>query len=402
MLTSTYPRWAGDSEPAFVHELCKRLSPNYDLVVLAPHAPGARVREQLDGIPVYRYRYLPQAWETLAYAGGIPAKLSRNPLRLLQVPFFCLAQFLAAWRLIRTNGIDLLHAHWLLPQGLTAVLLKSLRPRLAVVCTVHGADLYTLNSRPLRWLKSWVLRRVDVLCLVSRAMLPAAMALGAREEATRIAPMGVGVSFPFSAPPDGVRSHGSVLYVGRLVEKKGVRHLLDALAMVRERKPTARLTIVGDGPERGVLERQVRQLGLADRVEFTGAKPQGDLCSYYQSAAVTVFPSVIASGGDQEGFGLVVVEAQACACPVIASDLPVLREIIEDGDTGILVRPGDSSALARAILRVLDDRELAQRLGARGRQAAVERFDWDRVSAGYDRIFQQGIAVTQERGQSPA
>jgi len=389
VLTSTYPRRVGDTEPAFVHELCRRLAAGFDVRVLAPHAPGARMRESLDGVDVVRFRYLPGSRETLAYEGGIPAKLRREPWRFLQVPFFLAGLLFAAWREARRFDAEIVHAHWLIPQALAGAILKGLlAPRPALCCTAHGADLYTQRGVVARFLKRWTLQRVDSLTVVSRSMLAPALELGAGP--VEVASMGADLASRF-VPGSGPRDADRLVFAGRLVEKKGVDYLLEALVAARARRPALRLTIAGDGPERARLLERARALGIADHVEFLGAVPQERLAALFQSAAAAVFPFVPAADGDQEGFGLVVVEAQGCACPVIAADVPAVRDTIADGETGLLVPPGDAAALADRICTLLGDPELAGRIGPAGRRTATENFDWPAVAARYGRILRETL-----------
>jgi glycosyltransferase involved in cell wall biosynthesis len=392
VLTSTYPRWAGDTEPAFVHELCRQLAPRFDLCVVAPHAAGAQRCERMDGVRIRRFRYLPGRWQTLAYEGGMPAKLRRQPWRLIQVPFFLAALFLTAWLEARRRRPEFIHAHWLIPQGLIAVLLRAVLPwKPAVVCTAHGADLYTQRGHLARRLKSWTLRRTDALCVVSRAMLAPALALGARPAAVEVASMGADLDACF-VPGDGDREHDCIIFAGRLVEKKGVPVLLDALSRMGARRPRARLVIAGEGPERARLQERARELGVAHRVEFLGAVSRTRLAELYRSAVLAAFPFVIADDGDQEGFGLVVIEAQGCACPVIVSDVPAVRDTVVDGETGLVVPMGDAAALADRIEALLADPGLAQRLGMNGRRAALQHYGWSAVAGRYARILQDARA----------
>lgn len=389
VLTSTFPRRSGDTEPAFVFELCRRLQGRFEVRVLAPHAAGARTRETMDGILVIRYRYLPERWETLAYDGGIPAKLRSQPWRMLQVPFFLLAQVLHAGVEIIGWRADVIHAHWLIPQGLIAAAWARLAPRRpAVICTAHGADLYTLNRGIGRRIKAWVARKADSVTVVSSSMVEPALRLGADPATTEVASMGVDSAALFA--PDGMkREPDLLLFAGRLVEKKGVQFLIEALARVRSRRPMARLVVAGDGPERAALAARARALGLSDAVEFRGAVGPAQLAILYRSAAMAVFPFVIAADGDQEGLGLVVIEAQSCECPVIASDVPAVRDTVVDGETGLLAPPGDAAALARCIDALIEDPERARRLGLGGRRAAVERFGWSAVAERYAQILLQ-------------
>jgi phosphatidyl-myo-inositol dimannoside synthase len=145
------------------------------------------------------------------------------------------------------------------------------------------------------------------------------------------------------------------VFVGRLVPKKGLEHLLDALHQLRQAGVSFSAEIVGHGPLAGTLAEKTRTLGLDDRVHFAGPVSHDSLADHYQRAAIAVFPFVEAADGDQEGFGLVMVEAMGCGCAVIASDLPAVRDVIQNGETGILVPPGDSRALAAAIRDALED-----------------------------------------------
>ena len=151
VLSSTFPRWEGDTEPGFVFDLCRHLAAELEVTVLAPHAAGARLRETLAGVSVVRYRYGPSSWEKLAYGGGIMANLRRNPLLFLMLPPFFLGQLMALLALMRRLRPAALHAHWIVPQGmvLAAALPGRTRPR--AICTDHGSDVAYRNFvfRPL-------------------------------------------------------------------------------------------------------------------------------------------------------------------------------------------------------------------------------------------------------------
>ena len=118
VITSTFPRWLDDHEPPFVFELARRLTSHFAVTVLAPHAPGARLQEQMDGIDVRRFRYAPDRFEKLAYAGGIPSRLRQNRWLILLVPVFVLLQLRSTYGLARRLKPTTVHAHWLITGGL--------------------------------------------------------------------------------------------------------------------------------------------------------------------------------------------------------------------------------------------------------------------------------------------
>jgi glycosyltransferase involved in cell wall biosynthesis len=385
VLTSTFPRWAGDREPPFVFELSRRLAAEHDVLVLAPHCRGAAVEERLaERLRVRRFRYAPESLESLAYEGGVLEKLRRAPWRVLLIPLFLLAEVAAAARAIRRERPDVIHAHWIVPQGAAALLGRALSgsARPAIVCTSHGADLFALRGRFARAVKSWVVRRAAALTVVSRAMKAEAFRLGAPEDRVKVMPMGVDARERF-VPAGGLRDAAHLLFVGRLVRKKGVADLLEALAVVRKGVPEARLTVVGSGPLEHELRAQARALGLQEAVTFAGAVPNAETAEYYRRASVLVMPSVVTAEGDQEGLGLVMAEALACECPVVASDLPAISDLIEDSVTGLIARQGDPRDLAEKIVRILREPARAALLAREGRARVLARFDWQGVGRGY-------------------
>jgi len=384
VLASTYPRWKGDPEPGFVHQLTRRLTERFEVVVLGPRAPGAAPDEVLDGVRIKRYRYAPAQWETLVNDGGIVANLRKHPLKWLLVPAFVVAQILVAARLVKQWRPDVIHAHWLLPQGLALALLSVIdRQMPPFIVTSHGTDLFSLNAWPLQALKRFVARRAKVLTVVSSPMVDELRRVGVDTDKVRIEPMGVDLAGNFKPDSANVRSSGEILFVGRLVKGKGLHHLIDALPPVLERNPAAHLTVAGFGPEEKTLRAQVARLGLERSVNFLGAVRQEDLPDLYRRAAVSVLPF---TPGAQEGLGLVLIEAVGCGCPVIAGDVPAVRDVI-DSRVGAIVPLGDPDALIEAVCAVL----AAPVADGRERAEAVAHFDWSVRARSYADLLEAQV-----------
>ncbi len=388
VLTSTFPRWKDDEEPSFVFELCRRLKSQYLIHVLAPHFPGAKTYEYFEGIHIKRFRYFITPWQRLAYQGGILAKLRHNPWQYGLLPFFFLGELFSLIRLLRSYRFHLIHAHWLIPQGLVAIMARLIvGSDTSLLCTSHGGDLYGLRGRLMGRIKRWVASKANALTVVSSAMFDEVTGLGAGHDRVHVIPMGTDLRGRF-IPPRERRKGERILFVGRLVEKKGVEYMIRAFPLIHEKYPGARLRIVGDGPERGVLEGMCAELGLEDRVRFLGAVKNELLPELYGESDVVVFPSVVSKDGDREGFGLVLVEALGCECATVVTDLPAMRDIIIDGKTGLVVPQKNIQQLAEKVVCLLDDPEMSRLLGEEGRKYVTKRYDWEIIARQYSALIE--------------
>ncbi len=389
VLTSTFPRWENDTEPAFIFELSRRLAASFDVTVLSPRTPGSKRQEDMAGLRVIRFPYFLSQWEKLAmHGGGILNHLKTNSVYYLMVPFFLLGQLLAVSRLLRNERFDLIHAHWLIPQGFIAALsLLITRQKTPLLCTSHGGDLYALRGKILQRLKRWVMDKSVALTVVSKAMRKMLVDMGVEPYKVQVISMGVDLKNLFTPDPTMARRADELLFVGRLVEKKGVQTLLEAMPKVLEGHPSVRLSVAGSGPMEAELKQLAAQLHLSDKIDFLGMVAQTQLPVLYQRATLAIFPFIVAKSGDQEGFGLVQVEAMGCECPVITGDLPAIHDIITHEENGLIFPSGNAQALADSIIKLLDDPELRARLAGEGRKRVVQKFDWEVIAGKYAEIY---------------
>lgn len=389
VLASTYPRWVGDHEPGFVHELCRRLADRFDVVVLTPSASRANPSEEMDGVYVSRFRYAPRAMETLVSDGGMVANLRRHPWKWLLVPGLLLGMLIATVRQIRHGKFHAVHAHWLIPQGFVAVLARMAgNPSPPLLLTVHGGDLYAFGSAPFSRLKREVAKRAAAITVVGTAMQEAVSKLAGDGVPVLVKPMGVAFS-AFRPAPGLTRARSELLFVGRLVEKKGLRYLLDALPEIASAVPDVRLTVVGFGPEEAELRDRARRLGMSERVAFQGAVPQSRLPGFYQRATTLVAPFVQAESGDRDGLGLVMVEALACGCPVVTTRIPAVKDVFEGAWPEFCAEPANPRSIAEEVVRLVLARERAAADALRQGANLKRKFDWDFVANGYADLLDQ-------------
>ena len=313
--TTSWPRSADDYAGRFVADLAERLRTRGLEVDVV--APGA-------------FRDF-----GLAYGPGVVANLRRRPWA---APLM-LASMAAATRRAGRSA-DVVHAHWL-PTVLPAAFAG--RP---LVVTLHGSDMAL--ARRGRVLARRLLGRAAVVIAVSESLAAEARELGARD--VRVIPNGVDVPSSVGEEADPPE----VLFVGRLSAEKGIEDLVAAANGLN-------LVVVGDGP-------------LRDRVPAAlGFVPREEVERRYERAAVVACPS------HREGFGLACAEAMAHGRPVVASAVGGLRELVADGETGLLVPPGDRAALRDAVRSLLADPERRRRMGAAGRERIAALCGWDRV-----------------------
>jgi glycosyltransferase involved in cell wall biosynthesis len=183
------------------------------------------------------------------------------------------------------------------------------------------------------------------------------------------------------------RSRACILAVGRLVPKKGFHVLIEACGLLRMEGLDFECDIVGEGPERGALQRRIHERSLADRVRLAGWHSEAELQERYRRSSVLAVPSVVAADGDRDNIPNTLVEGLLMEVPVVASDLPAIREVLAPERAGILVPPGDPQALSTALLEVCTRAEVDSELCGRARAYAESHFDLSRTSLRLKEIF---------------
>jgi glycosyltransferase involved in cell wall biosynthesis len=226
------------------------------------------------------------------------------------------------------------------------------------------------------------------MTVVSTAMRDEAYRLGLRPPRLRVLPMGVDLHDRFTVDPTVRRDTDHLLFVGRLVPKKGLRYLLDAMPRVISRRPGVVLEIVGFGPEEDALRMQAKALGIAKHVRFLGAMPQDALPALYRRASLFVAPFIRDASGNQEGLPVVLMEAIGCGCPVLVGDVAGVADLLGEHHRQASVKADDADALASAIIDILDQPALAAERTAEIRAAAVDSINWDVIAGRYGDLLE--------------
>jgi glycosyltransferase involved in cell wall biosynthesis len=361
--------------------------------VLAPAWRGGGA-EETDGLRVHRFRYAwPAGLERLTHEETTPDRVARNPAWALLLPGYVAAGSAAAARLQRRRRFDVVHVHWPVPHGLAGLAAVRAAPA-ALVTTFYGAEIRWAERAfpPARAFLKWYCRR-GTLVAISNATRRALERYTSR-------PIHV-VPYPAALAPAAAgerRGGGGVLFVGRLVRRKGVDGLIRAAA--GSPRPY-RVTVVGFGPEEAALKALAARLGLAGRIEFAGRVDDAELARRYAAADVFALPATLDERGDTEGLGVVLLEALAHGVPVVAAGLGGITDIVEDGVTGLLVPHDDPAALDAAIRRLLDDPALAAHLARAGGERVERRFGVAAVARALARLYREAAGAAPSPSFQP-
>ncbi len=394
LITSNFPRWPGDSTTPFVLHLAQDLMDlGWRVDVLAPHAPGARRSEILDGVPVYRFRYLwPESWQTLCYQGGALVNLRARRSNWLKVPALVAFEWLALFARLLRYRYDLVNAHWIVPQGFVAAI--AARPfGTPVVVTVHGSDVHQLRGGFVTWFKRVALRHAAAVAVNSSATELAVREIAPGLRGVHRIPMGV-IANPKARPrPDEPRARfrrGSgplLIFVGRLVEQKGVGDLIRAVGLLVDDLPDVTLLVLGEGQDRGAFEALTASLNLAERVSFHGWVDHDAVSDYLAAADIFVGPSKGA-----EGQGLTFIEAMLAGTPVVATACGGIVDAVRHEETGLLVEAGAPARIAEAIRRLARDPALVARLVRNGGDLVAREFTRERTAKAYSSMMTEQLA----------
>ena len=373
--------------------------------MLAPHAEGlAGSWEEEGGVEVVTFRYAPESWEVLGYGRTLEADERVKTRAALAAPLYALALRRAVRRELSRRRFDLVHAHWIVPNGVIASGVCGGKKRVPLAIGLHGSDVFLAEKRGMRALARRALGRARLLTGCSPELVDRVRALGSTsgfpEERSRVIPYGVDV-VAFSPVPErrgiwrdqlGIPPESPlVLGVGRMATKKGFQVLLEVLPGLLSAQPDAHVVLAGGGD---LLDRFAAVAAAwPGRVHLPGPVLRDTLPDLYRAADLFVLPAVHDDKGNVDGLPNVILEAMASGLPVIASGISGIPLAVEDGRTGLLVPEKDPQWLLDALLRLLARKALAREMGERGKRKAEAELTWDAVAARYREGYLAALSV---------
>ncbi len=389
-LTQTYPRTPEDGAGPFIRDLAAGLVRSGDRVtVLVPHAAGLPESWTAEGILTRTFRYAPESREVLGYGRSLEADEKVKGGAALVAPLYAWGARRAVVRELKRDAYDLVHAHWVVPNGLIAATVG----RVPFAIGLHGSDVFLAEKPGVRTLVRGALRRARLLTGCSPELVDRVAALGFPAERSRVIPYGVDIRHfsprePGDTDPGGWRSKLGIplsaplaLGVGRMATKKGFHVLFEALPELFAAVPEAHVVLAGGGDLLPRFEREA--VRFDGRVHLAGSVLRDTLPDLYRAADLFVLPAVHDAQGNVDGLPNVILEAMASGMAVVASGISGVPLAVEPGVTGLLTIEGSAASVAAALIDLLRAEQRRKAMGQAGRSKAERELTWDAIAVRY-------------------
>ena len=401
LITHGYPRFPSDTTAPFIESIAETLQKHgMRVTVITPDTPkfARTTADHSVNLKTYRY-FFPRRLQLLGYANTLVNDCELKKYVYLLAPFMCLSATFHLLHLHRKHRFDVIHAHWLLPNGFIGAIVSKLC-KIPVVITLHGSDIFVSKLNPIfKAIAKWTLKHTAMVTSVTPAFLPELTALGVPEERRCLIPNGVDPEvFPPPTPkqltelqnklsiPEGQHV---VFALGRIVLKKGFDILIRALPSVREKCPQTTVIIGGDGSDLERLKALAKEKGVSDIIRFPGTIDRLEVPIYFYLSDLFVLPAVVDPKGNMDGCPIVILEAMACGKPVVSSAISGIPIVVQNDKTGLLVDEKNPDALAAAISSLLKNPEKREQFGRAAQQRIRHELTWAKTIEQFINIYQQ-------------
>lgn len=381
-ITTAFPRHSNDSiTPWLVKtiQLLKKKEINIDVFTSAYRG---LTYNKINNIDVFRFRYFLSSFERLTHEEMTLERMKRGLFYKILPLFYIIFGAKGIFFHCRKRNYDIIHVHWPFPH----FIFGSIASRMTgapIVSTFHGVGLRFIKNSKLNlnpFLK-WVVKKSVLITVNSTHTASELKTYDPRN--LKIIPFGAAVQSKGKLEYKESRGGYRILFVGHLVERKGVEYLLEAVKLLKERKDyEIQLIVVGEGNRKNHIIEKKNKLGLSDKeVIFTGRISEKELIRQYQLCDIFVLPAIIDSTGDTEGLGVVLLEAMSFGKPVIASRVGGIVDIVKDKKTGLLVEEKSPEELATSIEFLVENPEDKRKLAENGYRFQKENFSWECITS---------------------
>ena len=402
-LTQTYPRWEHDTAGPFIREIARGMVRLGDEVkVLVPHTEGLASSWNDDGVAVESFRYAPVKFEQVGYSRSLHRDERLRFAPALAAPLYALGARRAMSRALASSSWDVVHAHWIVPNGVAvAGVVSGRRSPPCLAYGLHGSDVF-LAEKPI--VRGWVRRslsKAQVLTGCSPELVDRVLALGEVDEGR-----GEGVVIPygidsggFAPGPDetgwrrrlGISEDAVVILgVGRMATKKGFQVLLEIIDELIAADGRVVVVLAGGGDREAEFVERTRH--LRSSVKFPGLVERDALPDLFRAADIFCLPAVHDEVGNVDGLPNVILEAMASGLPVVSTAVSGIPQAVRPEETGALCAEGDERELLVTLQRFVADEQHRKQCGARGRRLVEAEFTWDQVAKRYRGSYIDAIA----------
>lgn len=410
ILTHTFPRFEKDVAAPFMDGVAKGIAKNKnDVFVLTPYSPKFPKKNKSIFYKLITYKYFPiNSFHKLGYSETLTDDKTLKFTNLLLSPFMFIFGMVALYKLVKKEKIDIINAHWILPNGFIAAVVSKFTG-VPVVSTLPGSDVYMANRNDIyRYMAKFAAETSSAITSNSPQLLSDLAKIceklgikkGVIQKKSYTVMYGADPKkfYPSKKNIEKIKSkliinkkNIVVSSVGRLVSKKGYKYLIEAASLVIKKNKNVIFTIFGEGDQRQELEQRINELNMKNNFRLPGWVKYSELPSYQNLGDIFILPSIRDESGNLDDQSVSVVEAMACAKPVITTDFPGYKIVVEHGRNGYLVSEKRSDLIAKAIIDIISSKNKMRSMSKRSRYLAVNNLSWEVIGKNYTEIFRNLI-----------
>jgi len=410
ILTHTFPRFGKDIAAPFMDGVARGMVENKnEVIVLTPYSPKFKTRPKPKKYKIVLYKYMPfKNWHKLGYSETLTDDKTLKFTNLLLSPFMFVFGMFALYKLVKREKIDIINAHWILPNGFIASVVSRVTG-IPVVSTLPGSDVYMADRNNLyRYMAKFASETSKAISSNSPQLLADLAQICEKLGTKKGLVQKKSYSIMYGTDPKKfyptsknvlaikrklkiTKESLVISSVGRLVSKKGYKYLVEAASTVVRKNKNVVFTIFGEGDQRQELEQRVRELNLEHHFRFPGWIKYNELPFYQNLGDIFVLPSIRDEDGNLDDQSVSVVEAMACAKPIITTDFPGYRIVVENGKNGYLVPEKRSDLIAKAIIAISSSKNIIDSMSKRSRYLAVNNLSWNVIGKDYTKLFKSLI-----------
>lgn len=401
VFTHTFPRFKQDTAAAFMHGFCEGLQKvGHQVFLLTPYDKQFNRPQNLQSYQIRLYKYIwPDKLHVLGYSRSLQNDMGLRWHNYLIAPFMYFFGFLALWRLVRKEKIEVISAHWIIPNGFIAALV-SLLTGVPLQINLCGSDVFMAAKNPLfRFMALFAARRAKkIIGGGSIHWAEDLIKLGADPQKCSAYFYGVDTQF-FQPDKTGVTQLKKQLMIdpgqlvimglGRFVEKKGFVYLLKAIPALIKKHKKAIFVIIGDGDQRLELEALAQKLKVTQLLRMPGYAPRDIANRYYNLADIFVATSTRDKAGNLDDQPLSLLEAMSCGKPVVATALAGIKTMVGDGVNGLLFPDKNVSRLTRQLDQLISSAALRRKFAVANRRVCLREFSLEAVGRYYSQVFKE-------------